>query len=122
MIDKSDWFLREVAETVYEEEGLFYITINADKTELPLEGMQRLVMGGRATPSLAIGESGIDVSLSINRVHYDILIPWSIVSAVEGNDKAFFCRRDDDEGDMEELSKKGDAGNKKKTGHLKLVK
>jgi len=117
-MEKTDSLLKSVAETIYEEEGLFFVTLNADAVEVPLEGLQRLVMGGKATPKLRIIDSGIEASLSINHIHYEIIIPWSVVSAVEGNFKAFFCKRDIP--DEEEKSSKKDGG--KKTSHLKVVK
>ncbi|MDH3976355.1 MAG: hypothetical protein OEV42_18980 [Deltaproteobacteria bacterium] len=118
-MDKTDILLKSVAEVIYEEEGSFFLTIHADEVDLPLEGLQRLVMGGDATPCLIIADSGIQVSLSINRVHYDVHIPWIHVAAVEGNNKAFFCKRDgspDNKGDSDTQK------SEKKRGHLKVVK
>lgn len=119
-MDKTDAILKIVVETIFEEEGTFFVTLNVDSLNLPLEGTQRLVFGGNATPDLIITECGIDASLSINRVHYDIHIPWSLMTAVEGAGKAFYCRREgmvaDDESDG-----KG-AADKKKSSHLRVVK
>ena len=124
-MDRDDQILKLVAESVYEEEGVFFITVDADELELPLEGSQRLVVGGNATPDLEITVDGIQVSMSINRVHYNVHIPWRIVFAIEGANKAFYCRRKiseyDEEGDeLEKGSKK--QGEKKSKGHLRVVK
>lgn len=119
IMDKTDILLKSVAQAIYEEEGNFFLTIHADHVELPLEGLQRLVIGGNATPKLEIADNGIDVSLSINRVHYDVHIPWIYVAAVEGNNKAFFCKRN---GPPEDKEDSGDKKSEKKRGHLKVVK
>lgn len=119
-MDKTNLLLKSVAEVIYEEEGTFFLTIHADHVDLPLEGLQRLVMGGNATPQLKIVDDGINASLSINRVHYDVHIPWIHVAAVEGNNKAFFCKREvspDEDG-----SGSGEKMSEKKRGHLKVVK
>lgn len=115
---KTELILKLVAEALYEEEGTFFVTVQADDLDLPLDGIQRLVLGGRATPDLEIKDEGIDASLSFNRVHYDIYIPWQSVVALEGNYKAFFCNThldDIDDLDDEKMPKK-------KASHLKLVK
>ncbi len=115
---KTEFILKLVAEALYEEEGTFFVTVNADELNLPLDGIQRLVIGGRATPDLEIKDDGIDASLSFNRVHYDVHIPWQSVAALEGNNKAFFCNTHLD--DIDELDEVKTA--KKKKSHLKLVK
>lgn len=114
----NNQLLKLIAENIYREEESFFITIHADELDLPLEGLQRLVMGGRATPNLRIIDDGIEVSLSINRIHYDIFIPWDYVTAVEGSGKAFYCKRNLESKDAE--TKKIDR-EKRKT-HLKVVK
>lgn len=123
-MDKTDILLKNVADVIYEEEGSFFLTIHADHIDLPLEGLQRLVIGGNATPNLKITNFGIDASMSINRVHYDVHIPWIHVAAIEGNNKAFFCKRerapDDDKDQPEE--KKSEKKSEKKRAHLKIVK
>ncbi len=124
-MDKTDILLKLVAETIYEEEGLFYATLFGEDTILPLEGTQRLVFGGNATPDLKITEEGISASLSINRIHYDLDLPWSVIFAVEGADKAFYCRRktqkSDEYGDSPKKTEK-EAPKKGKVSHLKVVK
>ncbi len=117
-MDQTDYLLMSVAKTIYEEEGLFFVTLDADKADLPLEGIQRLVIGGKATPKLEIMDAGIEASLSFNHIHHDIFIPWSVVSGVEGNFKVFFCNREGLEKDEADTPK----GEKKKTSHLKVVK
>lgn len=124
-MDRTDSLLKMVAETVYEEEGLFYVTLFGEDTILPLEGTQRLVFGGNATPNLTITEEGISASLSINRIHYDLDLPWRIIFAVEGADKAFYCRRKtktntEDPSPPEKKEKK--TTKKAKVSHLKVVK
>lgn len=118
-MDKTDVLLKSVADAILEEEGSFFLTIHADHVDLPLEGLQRLVIGGNATPHLIIGDSGMEVSLSINRVHYDVHIPWIHVAAVEGNNKAFFCKRSDSPNGKDDSSS---GKSEKKRGHLKVVK
>ena len=115
ILGKTETILKLVAEALYEEEGLFFATVKTDDLGLPLEGIQRLVLGGRATPDLEIKDEGIDASLSFNRVHYDVHIPWQSIAALEGNLKAFFCNTHLEEPDESE-------GTGKKTGHLRLVK
>jgi len=119
-MDITDSILKTVADAIYEEEGSFFLTIHADYVDLPLEGLQRLVIGGKATPSLKIADDGIQTSLSINRIHYDTHIPWLYVVAVEGDKKAFFCDRDlsDEDSETEVPEKKSES----KRGHLKVVK
>jgi len=119
-MDKTDTILKMVVETILEEEGTFFVTLNADALTLPLDGLQRLVFGGNATPNLIITAGGIDASLSINRVHYDVHIPWSIMTAVEGAGKAFYCRRKGSGVDSESGAKA--ASRKKKSPHLRVVK
>lgn len=117
-MEKTEFILKLVAEALYEEEGTFFVTVQADDLGLPLEGIQRLVLGGRATPDLEIKDEGIKASLSFNRVHYDVHIPWQSVAALEGNDKAFFCNTHlDGIDDLDEVKTP-----KKKASHLKLVK
>ncbi len=117
-MNRTNYILKLVAETVYEEEGLFFVTVNADDLKLPLEGVQRLVLGGKATPDLEIKDEGLESSLSINRVHYDVHIPWENVIAVEGTNKAFYCRR------RLPASRGGSDGGKTARGvrHLRVVK
>lgn len=124
-MDRTDSILRLITETIYEEEGLFYVTVIGEESNLPLEGTQRLVFGGKATPNLRITERGIAASLSINRIHYDADIPWGIIFSVEGADKAFYCRRRNKK--PPEDIKLADSGSKKekpsrKNSHLKVVK
>ena len=119
MMDKTDELLKAVAECILEEEGSFFIVVNADSLDLPLEGVQRLLLGGKATPYLEMTDDGISVGLSINRFHYDAYISWGAVSAIEGNSKAFYCRR---EGIVQEKKEdKVDEVHKTKR-HLSLVK
>jgi hypothetical protein len=124
-MNKTDRLLQLVAETIYEEEGLFYATLFGEDTILPLEGTQRLVFGGAATPDLKITEEGISASISINHIHYDVDLPWRVIFAVEGTDKAFYCRRktktSDDEGDSPEKAGK-EHPKKRKASHLKVIK
>lgn len=115
---KTEIILKLVAEALYEEEGTFFVTVNADELNLPLDGIQRLVIGGRATPDLEIKDDGIGASLSFNRVHYDVHIPWQSVAAIEGNNKAFFCNAMLDD----IIDKNEEKTTRKKTSHLKLVK
>jgi len=119
-MDRTDILLKNVADAIYEEEGSFFLTIHADHVDLPLEGLQRLVMGGNATPKLKIADDGIHVSLSINRVHYDVHISWLYVAAVEGDKKAFFCKRDGTP--EEDKNDSPDNKGEKKRSHLKIVK
>ena len=119
-MDKTDAILKMVVETIFEEEGTFFVTLNVDSLNLPLEGAQRLVFGGNATPDLIITDGGIDASLSINRVHHDIHIPWHLMAAVEGAGKAFYCRRKGAE--INEESGEDGASGKKKSTHLRVVK
>ena len=120
LMDRTDAILKRVAEAVLEEEGTFFVTLNVDTLDLPLEGTQRLVFGGNATPDLIITDGGVSASLAINRIHYDIYVPWRLMTAVEGAGKAFYCRRkrsvDDDGTDENSLS------DKKKSAHLRVVK
>lgn len=120
-MDRTDILLKMVVETILEEEGSVFVSLDADKTELPLEGTQRLVFGGKATPNLEISEFGIRSSLSINHVHYDLELPWQIVFAAEGLDKAFYCRRRSMPSDEDESGTE-DKISKKKRSHLKVVK
>lgn len=117
-LGKTEAILKLVAEALYEEEGTFFVTLQADDLNLPLDGIQRLVLGGRATPDLEIKDEGIDASLSFNRVHYDVHIPWQSVAALEGNNKAFFCNTKLDN----IINENEEKTTKKKTSHLKLVK
>lgn len=121
ILDRTDEILKMVAEAVYEEEGIFFITLNAEDMDLPLEGTQRLVIGGKATPELEITDDGIEASLSINRTHYDVKIPWRHIFSIEGANQAYYCKRKVSEYD-EGPGGKDDKGEKKKGGHLKVVK
>lgn len=107
--------LKSVAECILEEEGAFFATVNVDTLEIPLEGTQRFILGGKATPYLHLTEEGIEAGLSINRFHYDVFIPWDVVNAVEGENKAFYCRRQEAKREA-----KKEAGKEK--GRLRLVK
>lgn len=118
-MDKTDSILKMVVENILEEEGTFFVTLDADTLNLPLDGPQRLVFGGSATPDLIITDGGIDASLSINRVHYDVHIPWGIMTAVEGAGKAFYCRR---KGSGVHNESGGKGVGKKKPAHLRVVK
>lgn len=93
-MDRTDEILKSVAECILDEDGSFSVIVNADHLDLPLEGAQRLILGGKATPYLDIANEGISAGLSINRFHYDAFIPWDTVSAIEGNSKAFYCKRE----------------------------
>ena len=124
-MDRTDSLLKLVAETIYEEEGLFYATVFGEDTNLPLEGTQRLVFGDNATPGLKITEEGISASLSINHIHYDLDLPWRVIFAVEGADKAFYCRRKTNisaKDDSKIKKVKKEAPRKGKASHLKVVK
>ncbi len=116
-MDSTDEILKRVTESIYEEENIFFITLDTYGLNLPLKGRQRLVMGGDATPALEISNNGIAASLSIDKVHYDVIIPWGSVSAVEGRKKAFYCRR-------ETGGKKScpHDNKKKKSSHLRVIK
>ena len=116
----TDYILKVVAEAVYAEEGLFFVTLNVDGLNLPLDGIQRLVLGGKATPDLDITDDGIGASLSIKHVHYNIHILWGVISAIEGNSKAFYCERENDEGD--EGKKENENKDQNLRNHLKVVK
>ncbi len=118
MIDKTDELLKAVAECILSEEGSFFAILNADLLDLPLEGVQRLLLGGKATPYLDITDEGIAAGLSINRFHYDAFIPWDAVSAIEGNSKAFYCKR---EGVVKKMKEDGAEVQTEKR-HLTLVK
>lgn len=115
-MDKTNELLKTVAECILDEEGSFFAVVNADMLDLPLEGTQRMILGGKATPYLRITDEGIEAGLSINRFHYDAFIPWDAVNAVEGDLKALYCKR---EGGAKE--KKEDEA-QKENRHLKLVK
>jgi len=117
-MDKTSDILRAVTEAIYEEESVFFVTLDADVLDLPLKGLQRLVLGGNATPSINITKEGIAASLSIDKVPYDVKIPWSSVSAVEGMKKAFYCSRET----RHEETKVALNDKKKKTGHLRVIK
>lgn len=118
MMDRTDELLKAVAECILGEEGSLFVIVNADLLDLPIDGVQRLLLGGKATPYLDITDEGIAAGLSINRFHYDAFIPWDAVSAVEGNGKAFYCRR---EGMRKEMKEDGAEVDKEKR-HLTLVK
>jgi hypothetical protein len=109
-MDRTSELLKTVTECILDEEGSFSVIVNADMLDLPLDGAQRLLLGGKATPYMDISDEGISVGLSINRVHYDTFIPWDAVNAVEGENKAFYCRR-------VRAEKKEEKGR-----HLRLVK
>ncbi len=115
-MDKTNKLLKSVAERILEEEGSFFAVVNADMLDLPLEGTQRMMLGGKATPYLRLTDEGIEAGLSINRFHYDAFIPWHVVNAVEGDRKAFYCKREgvDKEKREEEAQKEN--------RHLRLVK
>ena len=116
MMDKTSELLKSVAECILDEEGSFFAVVNADMLDLPLEGTQRMVLGGKATPYLRLTDEGIEAGLSINRFHYDAFIPWHVVNAVEGDRKAFYCKREGvDKEKKEEESQK-------ENRHLRLVK
>lgn len=115
-MDRTSELLKAVAECILEEEGSFFAVVNADMLELPLEGTQRIILGGKATPYLRLTERGIEVGLSINRFHYDAFIPWHVVNAIEGDSKAFYCKQ---EGVDKENREKEE---QKKDRHLRLVK
>jgi len=115
-MDKTNKLLKSVAECILDEEGSFFAVVNADMLDLPLEGTQRMILGGKATPYLRLTDEGIEAGLSINRFHYDAFIPWHVVNAVEGDRKAFYCKREgvDKEKKEEETQKEN--------RHLRLVK
>lgn len=115
-MDKTNKLLKSVAECILDEEGSFFAVVNADMLDLPLEGTQRMILGGKATPYLRLTDEGIEAGLSINRFHYDAFIPWHVVNAVEGDRKAFYCKREGvDKEKKEEESQK-------ENRHLRLVK
>lgn len=116
MMDKTSELLKSVAECILDEEGSFYAVVNADMLDLPLEGTQRMVLGGKATPYLRLTDEGIEAGLSINRFHYDAFIPWHVVNAVEGDRKAFYCKREG----LDKEKKEEEA--QKESRHLRLVK
>jgi len=115
-MEKTNKLLKRVAECILDEEGSFFAVVNADMLDLPLEGTQRMILGGKATPYLRLTDEGIEAGLSINRFHYDAFIPWQAVNAVEGDRKAFYCKREgvDKENREEEAQKEN--------RHLRLVK
>ena len=94
-MERVNQIMKSVAETLLEEEGLFFVTLDPEGLGLPLTGEQRLVMGGKATPRMKLSDAGIDASLSINRYHYDVHIPWRAVSGIEGAAMAFYCEREE---------------------------
>lgn len=116
-MDRTDSLIKAVAECILDEEGSFHAIVNADMLDIPLEGTQRLILGGKATPYLKFDDGGIAVGLSINRFHYDVFIPWDVIFAVEGEKKAFYCRR----GDVEKEEKPENTGAREKR-HLRLLK
>lgn len=118
MIDETDKLLKAVAECILSEEGSFFAIVNADLLDLPLDGVQRMLLGGRATPYLDLTDEGIAAGLSINRFHYDAFIPWDAVSAIEGNSKAFYCRREG----VDKKVKEDKAEVQTEKRHLTLVK
>lgn len=118
MMDKTKELLKAVAECILEEEGSVFVIVNADALDIPLEGTQRMILGGKATPYLNLTDEGIEAGLSINRFHYDAFIPWDEVNAVEGDKMAFYCRRVD--GGEKKKRKKAEVQKEKR--HLKLVK
>lgn len=114
-MDKTNELLKAVAECILDEEGSLFAVVNADMLDLPLDGTQKMILGGKATPYLKLTEEGIEAGLSINRFHYDAFIPWDAVNAVEGEKKAFYCKREDG-------NKKGkETGAKKDKRRLSLV-
>src|SRR4030066_88745 len=115
-MDKTNKLLKSVAECILDEEGLFFAVVNADMLDLPLEGTQRMILGGKATPYLRLTDEGIEAGLSINRFHYDAFIPWHVVNAVEGDRKAFYCKREG----VDKEKKEEEA--QKENRHLRLVK
>lgn len=118
-MDRTNEILKTVAECILKEEGSFFVIVNADSLDLPLDGVQRLLLGGKATPYVDITDDGISAGLSINRFHYDAFISWGAVSAIEGNNKAFYCKR---EGIVkEDKADKADEVQKARR-HLSLVK
>lgn len=114
-MDKTNELLKSVAECILDEEGSLFAVVNADMLDLPLDGTQKMILGGKATPYLRLTEEGIEAGLSINRFHYDAFIPWDAVNAVEGEKKAFYCKRDD------ENKKSKETGAKKDKRRLSLV-
>lgn len=107
-MDKTNELLKAVAECILYEEGSLFVMVNADMLDLPLDGIQRITLGGKATPYLRFTDDRIEAGLSINRFHYDAFIPWNAVNAVEGETKAFYCRREDGKKKGEEIdAKKG---------------
>ncbi len=110
--------MKSVAEALLEEEGAFFVTLYPEGLGLPLTGVQRLVMGRKATPKLRLSDAGIDASLSINRYHYDVHIPWRAVSGVEGATMAFYWEREKVAGPPEAKEDE----KKKGRGRLKVVK
>ncbi len=115
-MDKTNKLLKSVAERILEEEGSFFAVVNADMLDLPLEGTQRMMLGGKATPYLRLTDEGIEAGLSINRFHYDAFIPWHVVNAFEGDRKAFYCTREG----LDKKKKEEEA--QKENRHLRLVK
>ena len=45
IVGRTEFILKLVAEALYEEEGTFFVTVKADDLDLPLDGIQRLVLG-----------------------------------------------------------------------------
>ena len=115
-MDKTNKLLKSVAECILDEEGSFFAVVNADMLDLPLEGTQRMIFGGKATLYLRLIEEGIEAGLSINHFHYDVFIPWYVVNAVEGDRKAFYCKREG----VDKEKKEEEA--QKENRHLRLVK
>jgi len=115
-MDKTNKLLKSVAECILDEEGSFFAVVTADMLDLPLEGTQRMILGGKATPYLRLTDEGIEAGLSINRFHYDAFIPWHVVNAVEGDRKAFYCKREG----VDKEKKEEEA--QKENRHLRLVK
>lgn len=104
-MDKTNELLKAVADSILDEEGSLFAIVNADLLDLPLDGTQRMILGGKATPYLRLTEEGIEAGLSINRFHYDAFIPWDAVNAVEGEAKAFYCKRENEKGKEGEAKK-----------------
>ena len=119
-MDSTDAILKMVAEAILEEEGTFFVTLNVDSLDLPLEGTQRLVFGGNATPDLVLTDGALSASISINRIHYNIHLPWRLMTAIEGGGKAFYCSR---KGlDYTDNSSSKEQPDKKKSTHLRVIK
>lgn len=119
-MERTDAIFKMVAEAILEEEGTFFVTLNVDSLNLPLEGTQRLVFGGNATPDLVLSDGGVSASLSINRIHFDIHLPWRLMTAIEGGGKAFYCNRKSL--DFSDDSDTKDRPDKKKSSHLRVIK